>query len=204
MREYKNIKLVEGEKVEKLAATLPRRNLNAFAWLFLILVSLGTVGISVSNFGFADEIKQISSYWAPNLEDIGKLKFVNKDEASEKEASLIVSEMAMPFNSTYVTEGEEGCFVVNGLGSLVVKSCLDGKVKTVTNNGGKKSITISHGKGITSVYEDLDTVAVKEGESVKKNGAIGISYKSEIVLKVLLGGKLIAGLTVKDGEMTFA
>lgn len=204
MRAFKNVKNLKTVKSEtKKTGVFPSRKLFTFGSLFCVLLSFSIMGFSLSYFGFSDEMKRITSSWAPNLQDIGKLKFVSEEEImTETEVSLAVSEMAMPFENVFVSKEEE-CFKVNGLGSLVVKSCLGGKVTKVENKGLVKTVTISHGKGLVSVYENLDNVGVKEGDSVKKNSAIGVSFSSQINLRILLAGKPVAGLIVKDGEMTF-
>lgn len=202
MEIYKNIEKLEAVKQTTNKNVVSRKKLKVFGSLFCLLLSFSLLGFSLSSLGFSEEIKLITSSYAPNLQDIGKLKFVNEEIATEREVVSFVNEMAMPFNNTYITE-EKDCFLVNGLGSVIVKSCLAGKVTKIENNGSTKAITISHGKGFVSVYEELDNVGVKEGDSVKKNTPIGVSLSSKIVLKVLLGGKQVAGLSVKDGEMTF-
>lgn len=204
MKIYKNVENLETAKQTTTKNVVSLKKLKVFGSLFCLLLSFSLLGFSLSSLGFSDEIKLITSSYAPNLQDIGKLKFVNEGIATESEVASFVNEMAMPFNNTYVTEEDKGCFLVNGLGSIVVKSCLGGKVTKIENKGSVKTITIAHGKGLTSVYEELDNVGVKEGDTVKKNTPIGVSLSSKIVLKVLLGGKVVAGLTVKDGEMTFS
>lgn len=204
MRVFKNVKeLKTASKTQEKGKIVSAKKLFTLGSLFCVLLSFSLMGFSMSYFGFADEVKRITSSWSPNLQDIGKLKFVSEEELTEKEVSLIVSEMAMPFENVFVSEAD-GCFAVNGLGSLVVKSCLAGKVTKVEDKGLSKTVTISHGKGLVSVYSCLDNVGVKEGDSVKKNTAIGVSYSSQINLKILLGGKAVAGLVVKDGEMNFS
>jgi len=205
MGKYKNVKHLRTEKVtEKKGIIMPTKKLKFFGGLFCIMLTFATLGLSVLSLGFSSEIRRITASWSPNLQDIGKLKFVDGGQMSEEEVAALSGEMAMPFDYSYVSEIGAGSFLVSGLGSVVVKSCLDGKVAKVESSGDKKIITISHGRGLSSVYESIDTVGVKQGDKVKKNTAIGVSLSSEIVLKVLLGGKVIAGLTVKDGEMTFS
>ena len=69
--------------------------------------------------------------------------------------------------------------------------------------GEQKTIHVSHGKGLVSVYEDIDTLGVKVGDVVKKNSPIGVSYSSTINFKILFRNKIITGLKAQDGEMTF-
>lgn len=205
MSAFKNVSSLKTEKTtNKTKTVMKSKSLWKLSNLFCILLSFSLLGVSFSFFGFSEEMKQITSSWSPNLQDIGKLKFVSGDETeTEKEVSMLVSQMGMPFNNYYVTAGSES-FVVSGLGSLIVKSCLNGKVKKIESTGLLKTITISHGKGLATVYENLDLVGVKEGDLVNKNTPIGISNNSEIGFKILLKGKVLAGLTVKDGEMFFA
>ncbi len=205
MRAFKDVPSLKTEKtINKNRTVLKTKKLWKLSNLFCILLSFSLLGISFSFFGFSEEMKQITSSWSPNLQDIGKLKFVSGEESeTEKEVFALVSEMGMPFKNSFVTVGSES-FVVSGLGSLIVKSCLSGKVKKIETKGLLKNITISHGKGLVTVYENLDLVGVKEGDAVNKNTPIGISNNSEIGFKILLKGKVLAGLTVKDGEMFFA
>lgn len=201
---YKNVSSLKTENAKKQKGVVFQMGkVWKLSHLFCVLLSFSLLGISLSFFGLSNEMKQITSSWSPNLQDIGKLKFVSEETVSEKEVSLLVSEMCMPFKNSFVTAEGDG-FVVNGLGSLVVKSCLNGKIKKIENKGVLKTITISHGKGLETVYENLDFVGVNEGDTVKKNTPIGISSSSQIGFKVLLKGKTVAGLTVKDGEMFFA
>lgn len=205
MSGFKDVSSLKTEKtISKQKTVMKSKSLWKLSNLFCVLISFSLLGISFSFFGFSDEIKQITSSWSPNLQDIGKLKFVSGEETeTEKEVSLLVSQMGMPFNNYYVTAGTDG-FVVSGLGSLIVKSCLNGKVKKIESNGLLKNVSISHGKGLVTVYENLDLVGVKEGDLVKKNTPIGVSDNSEIGFKILIKGKVLAGLKVKDGEMFFA
>lgn len=205
MQAFKNVKkLKTATKSGEQGKVVSAKKLFTLGSLFCVLLSLNILGFSLPYFGFSNEVKQITSSWSPNLQDIGKLKYVLEEEnLTEKEVGLLVSEMAMPFENVFVSKADD-CFAVNGLGSLVVKSCLAGKVTKIEDKGLSKTVTISHGKGLVSVYSCLDNVGVKEGDSVKKNTAIGVSYSSQINLKILLGGKTVAGLIVKDGEMSFS
>ena len=54
-----------------------------------------------------------------------------------------------------------------------------------------------------SIYGNIDTVGVKEGDKVDKNTPIGVSQSSVINFKILYKNKTLAGLSVKDGEMVF-
>ena len=109
--------------------------------------NLSQLGLAKNyNFQAKSTKKKQSKNQQANLQDIGKLKFVSEEETmTEKEVSNVVSEIAMPFENVFVSEGKE-CFKVNGLGSLVVKSCLGGKVTKVEDKGLSKTVTISHGK----------------------------------------------------------
>lgn len=204
MRAYKNVQTLKtGKSESKKSVLVTRKKLATISCLFCVLLSFSVCGFSLSYFGFKDEVKRITASWSPKLQDIGKLKFVNREEImTEQEVSLTVSDMSMPFEYSYVFAGD-GSYTVSGLGSVIVKSCLNGKVTKIENKGLSKTITISHGKGLTSVYENLDNVGVKVGDGVKKNTAIGVSNNSQIGLKLLLSGKVIAGLSVKNGEMIF-
>ncbi len=197
---FKNVKQIHNktEQTHK-DRVVTKRKLHIFSLLFLCIVTSGLLGFSISDTNLAKEVKNITSSWAPNITDLGKLKFVNKHE--EEEVFANVENMNMPFDNTYVTESDNG-FLVNGLGGLVVKSCLEGKV-TKIEVGEQKTVHISHGKGLMSIYGNIDTVGVKEGDKVDKNTPIGVSQSSVINFKILYKNKTLAGLSVKDGEMVF-
>lgn len=204
MRAYKNVKMLKTQKTkEQKTSIFPRKKLATLGSLFCVLLSCSLCGFSLPYFGFESEVKRITSSWSPKLDDIGKLKFVTQEELmTETEVFSVVSEMNMPFENSYVFANSNG-FTVSGLGSVIVKACLSGKVEKIEDKGVLKTITISHGKGLSSVYENLDNVGVKEGDRVGKNTPIGVSNNSQIGLKILLSGKIVAGLTVKNGEMVF-
>jgi len=201
MRAFKNIQTLKTVKENKVSC-ISKRKLSFFGSFFCMILSLGILGFSLSSLPLKAEVGRITSSWAPNLQDIGKIKFVNTDKEQEQEVFSNISLMAMPFENVYVSKIEDG-FEVNGLGSVIVKSCLAGKVKSVSKNAEGKVITISHGKGLVSIYEGLDNACVEAGNKVSKNTPIGVSLNSKIILKVLLMGRQIAGLSVKDGEMMF-
>ena len=202
---YKSIEKVESGSVsaKQIQITFSYKKLKMFSFVFMCVLSLGVMGVSLSSLNISAEVKNITSTWSPNVSDLGKLKYVTSEGEGELEVLSSVSEMAMPFENSYTIEVSSGVFMVDGLGSVVVKSCMDGKVTKVEGDGALKSIQITHGKGLVSVYELLDTVGVKVGDGVKKNQAIGISMSSSIKLKILFNNKIVAGLTVKDGDMIF-
>lgn len=202
---YKSIEKVESGSVsaKQNQITFSYKKLKMFSFVFMCVLSLGVMGVSLSSLNISAEVKNITSTWSPNISDLGKLKYVTSEGEGELEVLSSVSEMAMPFENSYTIEVGSGVFMVDGLGSVVVKSCMDGKVTKVEGDGALKSIQIAHGKGLVSVYELLDTVGVKVGDGVKKNQAIGISMSSSIKLKILFNNKIVAGLTVKDGDMIF-
>ena len=202
---YKSIEKVESGSVsaKQNQITFSYKKLKMFSFVFMCVLSLGVMGVSLSSLNISAEVKNITSTWSPNISDLGKLKYVTSEGEGELEVLSSVSEMAMPFENSYTIEVSSGVFMIDGLGSVVVKSCMDGKVTKVEGDGALKSIQIAHGKGLVSVYELLDTVGVKVGDGVKKNQAIGISMSSSIKLKILFNNKIVAGLTVKDGDMIF-
>ena len=56
-----------------------------------------------------------------------------------------------------------------------IKATADGVVKQAgaVTNGGGNMVTISHGDGLASVYAHQSSIAVKEGDHVKKGDIIG-------------------------------
>lgn len=204
---YKNINKLESKNIEvekKNELILSRGKLNNLSFLLICFLSFGMLGFSSSLLNLSQEVRQITSSWTPNISDLGKLKFViNQGVETDLEVFSSIDSLAMPFENNYVTEVEDGVFMVNGLGGMIVKSCLDGTVSKVESKEASKTVWISHGKGLTSVYEYIDSVGVKVGDRVKKNTPIGVSTLSVIQFKVLFRDKVVAGLTVKDGEMTF-
>lgn len=204
MRDYKNIKEMNVKNGDvNNSVILPKKKLNIFSLLLISILTLGGISSIMAGSSFSHEVKNITSCWTPNLESLGKLKFVTNYDESEVEVSAQIYDMSMPFNNVYMTEIETGVFMANGLGGVVVKACLDGSITKVENVNNKKTIYISHGKGLTSVYDMLDNVGVKEGDVVKKNSPLGVSLSSIIQFKVLYKNKILTGLTVKDGELTF-
>ena len=199
---YKNVRSVKNVEKKTESVVIPKRKLNVFGLFFICLVSFGTISFSALKMNIAGEVKNIVSSWAPKISDLGKLKFVINQGEEEKDVFAHVSLMGMPFENTYVEEENQGVFKVNGLGGMVVKACLDGKVVKVEDSP-KKIIHISHGKGLVSVYEDIDILGVKVGDEVKKNSPIGVSNNSIINFKILFKNKTITGLKVVDGELTF-
>lgn len=199
---YKNIKCVKEKNVEaENSQIISQKNLRVFSLFFICIMTLGVFGFSFSNHDISKEVKYITSSWSPSIIDLGKLKFVTTE--TEEEVALSVSAMAMPFENTFITEDEVGAFLVDGLGGVVVKCCLAGRVSKIEQNGVTKTIHVSHSKGLISVYDNIDTVGVKVDDRVEKNTPLGVSLNSKIGFKVLYKNKMLAGLTVKDGELTF-
>ena len=205
MRVYKNIKLIDSKSNErKNQIVFSQKKLRKLSFIFVCVLSLGIMGFSLSSLGVSREVKNITASWVPNISDLGKLKFVYQDKLeTEQEVFAKIEDMSMPFDNTYSQEVGAGTFLVNGLGSVVVKSCLDGKVTKIETSGGKKSVYVSHGKNLVSVYDFIDNVGVKKGDSVEKNTPIGVSLSSVVQFKMLYKNKILAGLTVKDGELSF-
>ena len=206
MKVYKNIQTIESKNTKTgSGVVVSYKKLKMFSFLFVCILSFGILGFSLSSLNLSEEVKNITASWSPNIADLGKLKFVINQDGfkTEEEVLMSATEMAMPFDNNFVTEVETGVFLVNGLGSVVVKACLEGKVTKIENFGEHKTVYLSHGKGLTSVYEKMETVGVKEGAHVEKNTPIGVSLSSVIQLKLLYKNKTLVGLTVKDGELSF-
>lgn len=204
MRVYENIKLIESKKAEsKNGIVFTHKKLRKLSFVLVCFLSLGIMGLSLSDLNLAKEVKCITASWSPNISDLGKLKFVSGEIETEKEVLSNIENMSMPFESSYVEEVSSGVFLVNGLGGVVVKCCLDGKVTKIDIVGDLKSVHVSHGKSLVSVYELLDNVGVNVGDKVKKNTPLGVSFSSVVQFKMLYKNKLLAGLSVKDGELTF-
>ena len=205
MRAYKRISVAENLNTtqESNNVIVSNKKLKVLGSLFCMLLIFSLLGFSVIDIGIGDEVRRVTAYWSPNLTDIGKLKFVSSDSEFDTMVVSEIEEFVMPFENVLVQETSAGAFDVNGLGSMVVKSCFDGKVEKVELLDGKRNVTIVHKRGIKSVYEGLDNVGVIVGDYVKKNAAIGLSETSQIVFKIYFRNKLITGLTFKDGEMVF-
>ena len=202
MRAYKEISEVKSEGKGAESPVVVKRKLHIFSSIFIMLISFSCLGISLSSTSLAREVRQITSYWSPNIADLGKLKFVSGDEAREDVMSQ-VAEFAMPFETSLVTEVDAGVFEVNGLGGMLVHACLKGRVEKIENNGEYKTITLSHGNNLKTTYSYIDTLGVKEGDGVEKNTPLGVSLSSKIMFKVLYKNKVLAGLTVNNGEFSF-
>ena len=199
---YKNVKCVKSCEVQTKNNIFPKRKLHIFSLFFICSLSFSMLGLSVDSLGLKREVQNITSSWSPNITDLGKLKFVINQSEDEEDVFSEALSMSMPFENTYVSAGESDSFIVNGLGGLIVKSCMAGKVIKV-EDGEQKTIHISHGKGLVSIYGNIDTLGVKEGDKVEKNTPLGVSLNSIINLKILFKNKMLTGLTVIDGVLTF-
>lgn len=203
MRAYNNIELVEGHAKTQSVVIVKRKNLHFFSALFMFILSLSCLGFSFSSLKIAGEVRHITSYWAPNLTGLGKLKFVSDGDELYSQAAATVEEFSPPFENSFITKSSDGIFMVNGLGGMVVKACLEGVVSQIKNDGTKKSVTISHASNLKTVYEGIDTLGVKEGNRVDKNTPIGVCEDSFITFKILYKNKLMGGITISDGEFSF-
>ena len=201
---YKNIKDIDCGRVNATSnVLLSYKKLRLFGAAFILFVTSGMFGLSLSNLQIASEVRQVTQYWAFSPNNVGKLKYVNVEDVSEREVLSYASEMQMPFNNTYITAGQVGSYIVNGLGGVVVKSCLDGVVANIETYGVKKTIYVKHTESLMTVYEGLDSVGVEVGNKVNKNEPLGINYQSQIIFKIMYKNKIMTGLTVKDGELSF-
>ncbi len=201
MGAFKDVETLVASGKTQTSAIFHQRKLHLLALFFVVCLTFSCFGLSLNNTTFSKEVKSITSFWVPNLADLGKLKYVTGD--GEKEVMASVSEFSLPFKNNYVTERGAGEFVIDGLGGLVVKACLNGRVESIEYDGLTRSITLSHGKNLKTVYSNIDIVGVKVGDGVDKNTPLGISNSSKVTFKVLYKNKLLAGLSIVDGEFTF-
>lgn len=201
---YKNIAHSDSGKVEsESGVVMSQRKLRLFSMILCFILSLSLFGFTPF-IGVGDEVRRITSSWQPNISEIGKLKFVDKtDKQTEIEVMSNISQMEMPFDYSYVEQTSSEMFLVNGLGATIVKSCMAGTVDKISASENKKTVTLSHGKGLSSVYKNLDSLGVQEGDSVDKNTPLGIANNSQIYFQVLYKNKVVAGLKVENGELTF-
>ena len=197
MCEYCNFVILKQAKNKGVS----KRKLHLFSLFFVCMLSFGTLGVSLSKLNISQDVKGIVNSWVPKVSDLGKLKFVT-NQSGEEDVFSHVSYLAMPFENNYFQEETKGVFLVNGLGGMVVKSCLDGKVTKIEGET-TKTIYLSHGKGLSSVYSNIDILGVKEGDSVEKNTPLGVSLNSVINFQILFRNKTIGGLVAKDGELSF-
>ena len=201
MRAYKNIEYKESEVKSSKTPVIKKKNLHILGLFLVVCLSFSCLGISLSSLGLSTEVKHILSSWSPNITDLGKLKFVT-GELSE-EAIADIESLELPFNNNYITEVSGGVFQIDGLGGMMVKACMNGKVQSIEREGDKKTITIAHSNNLKTVYSGIDTLGVKEGDGVNKNTPLGVSLSSKIIFKILYRNKAIAGLTVSNGEFSF-
>lgn len=199
---YKNVKIKQNKKMHDKSQVVSKKSLHLLSTFFILFITLGLFGFSLRHLSLSNEIRNITSSWAPNIQGLGKLKFVINQDELEEDVFSSLELMAMPFENSNSKEMEQGVFLINGLGSLLVKSCMGGKVIKVDGEA-KKTVHVSHGKGLVSVYSGIDMLGVKVNDKVEKNTPLGVSESSEISFKVLYKNKPMAGLTVKDGELTF-
>ena len=105
---------------------------------------------------------------------IAEIPFYKQDgNKEEQEAALIYYENIYMQNTGVMYTSEE---VFN------VMAVLDGVVKNITDDEIMgKIVTVENNKNITTIYQSIDNINVKVGDSLKQGDVIGTSGKNKIV-----------------------
>ena len=78
---YKNIKDIDCGKVNATSnVLLSYKKLRLFGAAFVLFVTSGMFGLSLSNLQIASEVRQVTQYWAFSPNNVGKLKYVNVED----------------------------------------------------------------------------------------------------------------------------
>lgn len=141
--------------------------------------------------------------------DLGKIKFTNGElvfeTPNEEEAMSMIAGFELPF-AVCAGKNIGEAFLMQSAGELLVKCAMDGVVESVTTNEVtfQKTIVVSHGSGLKTMYSMIDTASVKAGDRVKQNTILGISKKGEIGFSVSYKNKVVKGLEIVDGQLSFS
>lgn len=134
--------------------------------------------VSKSIFDYEEEVKVVNTGekilrpYNNELVKIVKDYYDYNAESSSQENSLIF------FEDTYIQSS--GVSYSNG-DSFEVLSILDGIVKEVKEDTTLgNSITIEHNNGITSIYQSINNIKVKEGDKINAGFVIATSSTSNI------------------------
>lgn len=178
-----------------------------FAVLVFVLVAIFSLSAFLSkNSDIGKEVQSVvEKLFEPR--DIGKIKFASgeiTEKELESEALSKVQAFGLPFYIC-VSKNLGDTFLVSSAGEITVRCAMKGVVESIETNKStfQKTITIKHQAGLKTVYSMVDNVSVKVGDVVEKNTILGISYKGEVGFKVNFKDKIIKGLEIVDGQLSF-
>lgn len=195
---------VELQLLKKDKPLASKRKQVFFGWLFICVIFINLCGISIGTTNLSTYVKRIIASWAPNNENIGKIKFVsneNQDDFMEV-ISLLDFSFTMPFKAGVATQNEDGKIFINGNGDIMVVCCYNSTVNNIEIENAKKIVTFDCGYGIKVKYIGLDNVGVEVGNKLKKGDNVGTSLASMIEVQVYYKDKIFDKLKVKDGKIS--
>lgn len=175
-----------------------------FGWVFICVLFINLCGISIGTTNLSTYVKRIIASWAPNTENIGKIKFVsneNQDDFMEVISMIDVS-FTMPFPAGVATQNEDGRIFINGNGDIMVVCCYNSTVSNIEIENTKKNVTFDCGFGIKVKYIGLDNVGVEVGNKLKKGDKVGTSMSSMIEVQVYYKDKIFDKIKVKNGKLS--
>lgn len=172
------------------AKVVRKRQLHILSCAFVCVLVFACLNISLlSSLGISNFVRNITSRWTPKTEDIGKIKFVNFS-FNNPESPNGVFIVSSPFKNYYVTNVDETCLQVNGLGDMIVCSPIAGKVQDVQCHQGVYNLTIAYGN-VCVILGGLNFVTTSVGATVSEGDKIGVDTDSLITFKILCDGKYI-------------
>ncbi|MCM1990723.1 peptidoglycan DD-metalloendopeptidase family protein [Oceanirhabdus seepicola] len=129
---------------------------------------------------------------------IEKIDGVVNDITGGGAFSLIKEEFLLPINGKVLNADNmdsEKELIISSQYNGVVKSSYEGKIKKITSEeDGKMTVTIDHGRGVETVYGNLSGVYYKEKDFIETGEVIGSAAiddnkKFAVVFKILYMGK---------------
>ena len=176
----------------------------AFLFMLFCFGSLFMFTASSSEMGM--HVRQVAQkLFEPR--DLGKIKFASgelHEEETDSEAMSMIASFGLPFVFC-VSKNLGEVFLVTSAGEITVKCALGGVVEKIETNNSSflKTVTVNHGAGLKTIYSMLDNVAVKVGDKVEQNTILGISLNGEIGFVVNFKNKIVKGLEIVDGQLSF-
>ena len=178
----------------------------AFCVFLFVITFLSVQAFMFPSSGLGKQVSDVvEKLFEPK--DLGKIKFTNGtniESEMEKAAFSSLSGFDMPFVACEAKNIGD-VFLLTSAGEITVKCAMDGVVESIETNPVtfKKTITVAHEHGLKSIYSMLDTASVKVGDRVQKNTILGITFTHEIGFLINWNNKVIKGLEIVDGQLSF-